>query len=136
MFLALPEIIPARKCKHQQPLLDFMKSKILTSCAYTEGCECVLAQREANQNEAKHKVAEREANKEIRRLEKEKQAKHLRVCKEERAAKKIEQERAEAERQRHDGSKRRGASGLPVHRIRSTRELTPRPSMAPPWHLY
>ena len=52
-FLALLEIIPARKLKHQQPLLDFTKSKILTSRAYSEGCERVLEQREATQNEAK-----------------------------------------------------------------------------------
>ena len=33
-FLALPEVIPMRKKKRQQPLLDFSKSKILTSLAY------------------------------------------------------------------------------------------------------
>ena len=70
-FLVLPKIIPARKHKNQQPLLDFTKSNILTSRAYSEGCKCMLAQREATQNEAKQKVAEREANKEIRRKEKE-----------------------------------------------------------------
>ena len=71
-FLALPEIILARKRKREQSLLDFTKSKTLTSRAYSEGCERVLAQREATQNEAKRiKAAEREANKEIRRKEKE-----------------------------------------------------------------
>ena len=34
-FLALPEKILARKRKRQQPLLDFTRSKILTSQAYT-----------------------------------------------------------------------------------------------------
>ena len=43
-FLALLELIPARKRKRQQPLLDFTKSKILTSQAYTEGCERLLVQ--------------------------------------------------------------------------------------------
>ena len=97
MFLALSEIIPTKKCKRQQPLLDFTKSKILTSCAYSEGCERVLAQREATQNEAKQKVAEREANKEIRRKEKEECVEQTRVCKEDRAAKKMLREQVEAE---------------------------------------
>ena len=78
-FLALPEIIPARKRKRQQPLLDFTKSKILTSRAYSEGCECVMAQREATQSEAKRKAAEREANKETRRKEKEELAEQVRM---------------------------------------------------------
>ena len=69
-FLALPEIIPARKRKRQQPLLDFTRSKILTSQAYTEGCERLLAQREARESEARRKVDEREATKEQRRKEK------------------------------------------------------------------
>ena len=97
-FLALPEIIPARKWKRQQPLLDFTKSKILTSRAYSEGCERVMAQREATQNEAKRKIAEREANKEIRRKEKEKRLEQVRVRKEDRVAKKVLREQAEAER--------------------------------------
>ena len=89
MFLALPEIIPARKCKHRQSLLDFTKSKILTSRIYSEGYKRVLAQTEATQNEAKQKVAKREANKEIRRKEKEELAEQMEVRKENRAAKKI-----------------------------------------------
>ena len=52
-FLALPEIIPTRKPKRQQSLLDFTKSKILTRHAYSEGYECILVHREATQNEAK-----------------------------------------------------------------------------------
>ena len=35
-FLALPEIIPTRQHRRPQPLLDFTKSKILTSRTYTE----------------------------------------------------------------------------------------------------
>ena len=38
-FLALPEVISARKRKRQQPFLDFTRSKILTSTTYTQGCE-------------------------------------------------------------------------------------------------
>ena len=38
-FLALPKVIPAMKRKQTQPLLDFSKSKILTSLAYKEACE-------------------------------------------------------------------------------------------------
>ena len=63
-FLALPEIIPARQCRRQQPLLDFTKSKILTSHTYIESCECVLAQKEVTQAEAKRKAELREATKE------------------------------------------------------------------------
>ena len=52
-FFALHEIISARQCRRQQPLLDFTKSKILTFHTYTETCERVLAQKEATQAEAK-----------------------------------------------------------------------------------
>ena len=44
------------------------------SCIH-EGCERVMAQKEATQNEAKRKAAERKANKEIRRKKKEERAK-------------------------------------------------------------
>ena len=66
-FLALPEIIPARQRRRQQPLLDFTKSKILTSHAYIESYKRVLAQKEATQAEAKLKAEIREATKETRR---------------------------------------------------------------------
>ena len=65
-FLALPEVIPAMKRKRAQPLLDFSKSKILTSLAYTEACEQLLAQRSAHEAEAKRKAVEREATRESR----------------------------------------------------------------------
>ena len=93
-FLALPEIIPARKRKRRQPLLDFTKSKILTSRAYSEGCERVMAQREATQTEAKRKATEREANKETRRKEKEELAEQVQIQKEERAPKKLQKMQA------------------------------------------
>ena len=54
-FLALPEVILTRKRKRQQPLLDFSKSKILTSLAYTQACEELLAQRTSREAEAKRK---------------------------------------------------------------------------------
>ena len=105
MFLALPEIIPPRKRKRQQPLLDFTKFKILTSRAYSEGCERVMAQREAPQTEAKRKAVEREANKETRRKEKEEWAEQVRIRKEDRAAKKVQREQAEEECQACRGNK-------------------------------
>ena len=69
-FLALPEVILARKKKPQQPLLDFTKSKILTSEEYINACEQLLAKRQENEAAAKRRVAERAANKESRRREK------------------------------------------------------------------
>lgn len=44
-FLSLPELIPAKKRKRQQPLLDFTQSIILTSKVYSKGLEEILAQR-------------------------------------------------------------------------------------------
>ena len=70
-FLALCEIIPARQRRRQQPLLDFTKSKILTSHMYTETYERVLAQKEVTQAKAKRKAKLRETTKEIQRKEKE-----------------------------------------------------------------
>ena len=70
-FLALLEIILARKRKRQQPLLDFTKSKILTSRAYIEGCERLLAQEQARFDEARRKTKDGEASKEQRRKDKE-----------------------------------------------------------------
>ena len=55
-FLALPEVIPTRKRKRQQPLLDFTKSKILTSTEYIEACEQFLAKRQKNEAVAKRKA--------------------------------------------------------------------------------
>ena len=72
-FLALHEVIPTRKRKRQQPLLDFSRSKILTSLAYTQACKELLAQRTSREVEAKRKQAEKEANRESRVREKEEQ---------------------------------------------------------------
>ena len=76
-FLALPEVIPARKRKKQQPLLDFSKSRILMSVAYTQACEEVLAQKIAREAEARRKVAEKEANWETRLREKQDQQRQV-----------------------------------------------------------
>ena len=46
-FLSLPELIPAKRRKRQQPLLDFTQSIILTSKDYSKGLEEILAQKEA-----------------------------------------------------------------------------------------
>ena len=63
-FLALLEIILGRKQKRQQPFLDFTKSKILTSNAYTKRCERLLVQRQARADEVRRKTQEREVSKE------------------------------------------------------------------------
>ena len=116
-FLVLPELIPARKRKRQQPLLDFTRSKILTLEAYTEGCECLLAQREANQEQARRRAADREATKEQRRKEKEEKHLQVQARKEARAAKKVETERLQAERRaRREGSGHGRGRASDVHR--------------------
>ena len=97
-FLALPKVIPARKRKKQQPLLDFSKLKILTSLAYTQACEEVLAQKIAREAEACRKVAEKEANRESRMKEKEERQREVQQRAEVRAVKKRERERLQAEK--------------------------------------
>ena len=97
-FLALLEIIPARQRRRPQPLLDFTKSKILTSRTYTESCERLLAQKEATQAEAKRKADLREATKETRRREKVEHDLQVRARKEACNAKKEERLRSEAEK--------------------------------------
>jgi hypothetical protein len=72
-FLALPEIIPARKWKKQQPLLDYTHSRILTSEEYIAAMEHVLEQREATAIEAKRKKADKDANKEQYKIQKQEQ---------------------------------------------------------------
>ena len=104
-FLALPEVIPARKRKRQQPLLDFTKSKILTSAEYIEACEQLLAKRQENEAEAKRKAEERAANKETRRREKEERIAGVNERKAQRQAKRLEKERQIAEK-RAGGSRR------------------------------
>lgn len=108
-FLALPEIIPAKKRQRQQPLLDFTRSKILTSATYSAGCERLLAQREAHATQGKWKKAEREATKEIMRKQKEEHAEKVRQRKAERDLKRPERERAEAKKRRSGPPRQRRA---------------------------
>ena len=105
-FLVLPEIIPPRELRRQQPLLDFTKLKILTSHAYTESCERVLTQKQATQAEAKRKAQIREATKETRRQEKEEKQVQVRARKEARVAKNVEKERALVEKRAHTRRRR------------------------------
>ena len=46
-FLRLPELIPAKKRRKQQPFLDYTQSLILTSGDYIRGLQEVLAKKEA-----------------------------------------------------------------------------------------
>ena len=45
-FLCLPELIPAKKRRRQQPLLDYTHNRILTSADYMKGLEDLLAKKE------------------------------------------------------------------------------------------
>ena len=63
-FLALPQLIPAKKKKRQQPLLDYTYSQILTSREYIIRMEQVLIQKQATAVAVKRKKEEKEANKE------------------------------------------------------------------------
>jgi hypothetical protein len=47
IFLSLSELIPTKKMKEQQPLLDYTKNIILTSKYYIKGLEELLAKKEA-----------------------------------------------------------------------------------------
>ena len=113
-FLALPEIIPTRQRRRPQPLLDFTKSKILTSRMYTESCERLLAQKEATQAEAKRKAELQEATKETQRREKADHDLQVRARKEARNAKKEERLRSEAEKRLHGGGRERSIGAPPT----------------------
>ncbi|KAG0572299.1 hypothetical protein KC19_VG082600 [Ceratodon purpureus] len=58
-FLALPELIPAAKRRRQQPLVDFTKSRILTSEESVSVCEQLLKKRQENEEATKRRAAER-----------------------------------------------------------------------------
>ena len=109
-FLALPEVIPTRKKKKQQPLLDFSKSKILTSLAYTQACEEVLTQKTACEAEARRKVAEKKVNRESRMKEKEDRQREVQHRAEVRATKKRKRERLQAEKLAAGTTRRRRRS--------------------------
>jgi hypothetical protein len=70
-FMSLPELIPAKKRKRQQPLLDFTHSIILTSKDYSKGLEEILAQKETTAAAAQKKKEEKEATKEHRKAQRE-----------------------------------------------------------------
>jgi hypothetical protein len=74
-FLSLPELIPAKKRRRQQPLLDYTSSRILTSRDYVKGLEELLAKKEAIAAAAKKKKEDKEATKEQRKALKEQQKK-------------------------------------------------------------
>ena len=122
-FLALPEVIPTRKRKSQQPTLDFTSSKILTSEEYISACEEVLAKRQENEEAAKRKAAERAANKETRQKEKEARIAGVAERKAQREAKRRERERQAATKQAAGGRCRRrqpptsGDAGSPTTAI-------------------
>jgi hypothetical protein len=97
-FLALPEIIPVRKWKKQQPLLDYTRLRILTSQEYIAAMEHVLEQREATAAEAKRKKADKDATKEQRKIQKEEQEVQKRERAEVRAAAKAAREREKQEK--------------------------------------
>ena len=91
-FLSLPELIPAKTRKKQQPLLDYMK-----------GLEELLAKKEATATIAQKKNKENEASNEQRKLQREQQQKE----KEDRAAQRA-QKKPEKELQQHTKRRRRG----------------------------
>ena len=105
-FRALPEIILARKRKRHQPLLDFSKSKILTSLAYTQGCEELLVQRISHEAKAKRKAAEKEATEESSQKEKEKHQWQVRECQQAHEVTRLERERLQVVKRAASGGRR------------------------------
>ena len=92
-FLRLSELIPTKKRRKQQPLLDYTQSRILTLGDYIRGLEEVLAKKEAVAAAAKQRKEDKEATKEQRKLEKEQQQREKERRARERAEKKIEKQR-------------------------------------------
>jgi hypothetical protein len=91
-FLSLPEIIPAKKRRKQQPLLDYTSSRILTSRDYVTAVEELLAKKEATAAAAKKKKEDKEATKEQRKALKEQQQREKEERAQERVRKKQEKE--------------------------------------------
>ena len=109
-FLCLPELIPAKKRRRQQPLLDYTHSRILTSADYMKGLEDLLAKKEEVAAAAKKKKEEKEATKEQRKIAKEKQQKE----KEERAAERARKKEERIHQQnakKVPGNRRRAGEG-------------------------
>ena len=137
-FLALPEIIPTRERRRQQSLLDFTKSKILTSRTYTKACERLLAQKVATQAEAKRKAELREATKETRRREKEEHQLQVAARKAARNAKQQEKSRELAERRARGLASRdagaRPTRGSPLRSLDAAAHAGTTPTL-PPAHF-
>jgi hypothetical protein len=104
-FLSLPELIPAKTKRKQQPLLDYTNNIILTSRDYIKGLEELLAKKEATTIAAQKKKEEKEASKEQRKLQREQQQKE----KQDRAAQKA-QKKQEREMQQLNKKRRRGTA--------------------------
>ena len=110
--------------------MDFTKSKILTSVAYTQRCEDVLAQRLAHEAEAKRKAALKEANMETRLREKEERQREVQERAIAREAQLQECQRLESERRAAGGrGGRRRAGAAPVEAL-PTAPLSP-PTLLP-----
>ncbi len=88
----MPKLIPAKKRRRQQPLLDYTSSRILTFRDYVKGLEELLAKKEATAAAAKKKKEDKEATKEQRKALKEQQKKDKEERAQERARKKQEKE--------------------------------------------
>lgn len=119
-FLCLPELIPAKKRKRQQPLLDYTHSRILTSQDYMQGLEDLVAKKEANAAAAKKKKDEKEASKEQRKLAKEQQQRKKEMRAAERAQKRQEKAAQQNARQVPGGG-RRGGGGASRSGARAAR---------------
>ena len=130
-FLALLEVTPARKRNRQQPLLDFLKSKILTSLAYTQACKELLVQRTSRESEAKRKQAKKEANHESRLREKEEQQRQVHERAQVREANRHEPERCEAEKRVAGTRRRRQGSGSESVEAATSPQLQPTPTPVP-----
>jgi hypothetical protein len=105
--MSLPELIPAKKRKRQQPLLDFTQSIILTSTDYSKGLQEILAKKEATAAAALKRKEEKEATKEQRKTQKEQQQKE----KEDRA-------KARAENKKRKELEAQARRGVPAARAR------------------
>ena len=114
------------KRKRAQSLVDFSKSKILTSLAYTEACEQLLAQRSAHEAEAKRKAAEREATRESRLKAKEECQLQVQERAQAREVKRHEHERLQAEKLATGGGCRcRTTEGSVANGVASTEVQLP-----------
>ena len=61
MSLSLPELIPTKTRRKQQPLLDYTKSIILTSRDYMKGLEELLAKKQTTSVATQKKMIKRQA---------------------------------------------------------------------------